>query len=106
MKLAVLGSTLLPNSGHFNMKEISLEQAIELLNENDYVSFVGHSSTAQYLSRLTGKKIIARRKRCVLDVGQKALCFKLVRRLSNNEFVTFRALQEKEYQLFLMERLT
>lgn len=105
MKLAVLGSTLVTNSGRFEMKEITLEQAIELLNTHEYSSYVGHSSTAHYLSKLTGKKIDVRRKRCSLAVGQQALCFKLVKRLANNEFVTMRKLEHAEYKLFLLKRL-
>lgn len=107
MELVILGSTLVTNSGRYELAEITLEEAKRMLEQSQrcYQSYVGHDSTARYLTELTGFSIPVHRKRCQLRQGQEALCFKLSNRLANNQFISFEELKQVDYQLFRLKRL-
>jgi len=59
------------------IEELPPFQALAELKERDFVSFVSHSSTAEVLSRMLGRKVKVNRKPLKLKEGDVAFVFQL-----------------------------
>ena len=92
-KIGILNTSILTCEGEYKLKQISLEEARELVKNNKFVSAIGYRSTAEILTMLLGEKIEENRINFVQEVGQKCLVFKLLGR------------PEIGYKFQLLERL-
>ena len=52
MKLAILNTSILTVTGTFELKDITLQEAQQLVQDNEILSAVGHQSTADILTTL------------------------------------------------------
>lgn len=79
MKLALLNTTIATVDGVFEVKTITLDEAIKMAQNNseNIVSAIGHESTAQIMTELLGVNVPVNRIQFSQEVGQVALVFKL-----------------------------
>lgn len=89
------------------MKKITLKEAKILLLQykGNYISAIGHASTASLISQLLNEEIRPNRINVRQKLYQKALCFKLYERIPESVTLTEEALRNLNYDLFLMERI-
>ena len=76
MKLAVLNTSILTTEGTFTLKDITLEEARNLVKENEILSAVGHQSTADILTTLLETEVPMNRIQFAQEKGQKAYFLK------------------------------
>ena len=97
----VINSPILTDWGKYDYKKISVKEAKHFLS-TDFISAVGHKSTAQFLSLLTGVNIPVNRVAIKMKTGDIALVFKLKVRLPEGVVLTEKELQEVPYELGLL----
>lgn len=109
MKTAILNTTILTNNGNYNLEEISLNQAKQLLKtieDENILSAIGHESTAVILTKLLETKIEVNRIMFSQEIGQKAICFKLNGRPPEGKILSLEDLEEIGYSFKLLTRLS
>lgn len=106
-KLYIMNTTIIVNDGVYSMKTISLNEAREILVSNpNFISVIGHSSTAEIISTTLGINVPENRVNASFEeVGDKALCFKLNSRPKEGAILSFEDLQEIGFSWKLLERL-
>ena len=57
MPLAILNTSILTAAGSYTLQDITVEEARELVEDNNLDSAVGHASTAQVMTTLLGVEI-------------------------------------------------
>ncbi|MDT0109334.1 DUF1874 domain-containing protein [Listeria booriae] len=107
MQLLLMNSTLLTNSGIFVIKKITLSEAKKLFlqYQGNYISAIGHASTASLISQLLNENIKPNRIRVRQKLYQKALCFKIYERIPESVHLTEEELKNLDYDFFSMERI-
>ena len=107
MELVILNTSILTSEGTFNLKNISLEEARDIIKENkeNFISAIGHQSTAEILTTLLGVNIEMNRINFVQEKGQKALVFKLLARAEEGRILTIEEIEEIGYKFQLLEKL-
>jgi hypothetical protein len=78
-KLALLNTSILTTAGVYELTDISLEQARQMVADNadNLDSAVGHQATADIMTALLGIDIPVNRQLFLQEIGQQALVFKL-----------------------------
>ena len=104
MKLGILNTSILTTVGIYELKDITLEQAQDLVHNNDILSAVGHQSTADILTTLLGTTVPMNRIQFAQEVGQKALVFKLNGRPEEGKILTQQEIEEIGYKFQLLIR--
>lgn len=104
MKLAVLNTSILTNEGTFTLKDITLEQAKELVTQNEILSAVGHQATADILTTLLETEVPMNRIQFAQEKGQKALVFKLLGRPEEGKILTEQEINQIGYKFQLLTR--
>ena len=104
MKLAILNTSILTVTGTFELQDITLEQAQQLVQDNEILSAVGHQSTADILTTLLGVQVPMNRIMFEQETGQKALVFKLNRRAEEGKILTADEIQEMGYKFQLLTK--
>ena len=103
-KLAILNTSILTTVGTYELKDITLEQAQDLVHNNDILSAVGHQSTADILTTLLGITVPMNRIQFAQEVGQKALVFKLNGRPEEGKILTQQEIEQIGYKFQLLIR--
>lgn len=103
MKVAILNTTILTSDGDFSLKTITLEQAKELIKDNEILSAVGHQSTAEILTSLLEVEVPVNRIQFKQEPQQKALCFKLNGRPEEGKILTRDEIEQIGYEFKLLE---
>jgi len=75
-------------------KRISLEKARELVRNREFISFVGHPSTAEVMTKLLGVEVSANRVPVELDLGDEVLVMSLNQRLPEGKVLNREELEE------------
>ncbi|ACB37259.1 hypothetical protein AFV9_gp25 [Betalipothrixvirus uzonense] len=106
--LYVLNSATLPlkpgKEYMIRARELTIEEAKELLSTEPYVSAVGHEATAVALSNIFGVTIPYNRTQIFLDKGDKLLSIILKKRLEEGKVIkTVEELQQVGYSIWLFE---
>jgi len=106
--LYILNSATLPlKSGKeylIKAKEITVEEARDLLKNNNFVSAIGHESTAQALSNIFGINIPYNRIQIFLDDGDKLISIILKKRLEEGKVIkTVEELEQIGYDIWYFE---
>ena len=70
------------------VKELSNDEAISLLSNNEFNSVIGHASTAEYVTLLTGIQVSANRVSVTLKPEDKLLVIQLLGRLPEGVILT------------------
>lgn len=107
MKLYVMNTTIIVNDGVYSMKTISLDEARNILISNpDFISVIGHSSTAEIISTTLGINVPENRVNASFEeAGDKALCFKLNSHPKEGAILSFEDLQEIGFSWKLLTRI-
>lgn len=96
----------LADSYTVRIKKIDVNQARELINQNEFMSAIGHESTAALLSMVLGTDIPMNRIQCYMHSGDIGLHFVLKRRLNEGQVITnIQELEEIGYDLVMSEVL-
>ena len=103
-KLAILNTSILTSTGMYELQDITLEQAQDLVHNNDILSAIGHQSTADILTTLLGTTIPMNRIMFEQQEGQKALIFKLLSRPEEGKILTQQEIEEIGYKFQLLTR--
>ncbi len=106
MKLAVLNTSILTTEGTFTLKDITLEEARNLVTENEILSAVGHQSTADILTTLVGTEVPMNRIQFAQETGQKALVFKLNGRPEEGKILTAEEIEAIGYKFQLLTKIS
>lgn len=103
--IALFNGPVATSNGLFRISDLAVEDARALLNNSEYISAVGHESTAEILSEILGVKIEMNRIQFHQKVGQKAIIFKLNERPPEGVIYNRKQLEDIGYSLRLMERI-
>ena len=82
--------------------KISEEEAIKLLKESEFISAIGHESTAKILSQKLGMNIEANRIPVKLREGDRAIVFQVMTRLPEGKILTEEELKQIPTAWFLV----
>lgn len=104
MKLAILNTSILTVTGTFELKDITLQEAQQLVQHNDILSAVGHQSTADILTTLLGTEVPMNRILFEQETGQKALVFKLNGRPEEGKILTAEEIHQIGFKFQLLIR--
>lgn len=105
MKLAVLNTSILTTEGTFTLKDITLEEAKNLVKENNILSAVGHQSTADILTTLLETEVPMNRIQFAQETGQKALVFKLNGRPEEGKILTAEEIHQIGFKFQLLTKI-
>ena len=103
-QLAILNTSILTVTGIFELKDITLQEAQQLVKDNNILSAVGHQSTADILTTLLGVQVPMNRIMFEQEVGQKCLVFKLNGRPEEGKILTQQEIEEIGYKFQLLTR--
>lgn len=102
----VFNTTIVVNNGTYKLSDISVERAREILADGNFISAIGHESTAQIISTVLGMEVPMNRVNASFDnVGDLAVCFKLNSRPKEGAILSFEDLQEIGFSWKLLERI-
>ena len=104
MKLAILNTSILTVTGLFELKDITLQEAQQLVQNNEILSAVGHQSTADILTTLLGTEVPMNRILFEQETGQKALVFKLNGRPEEGKILTAEEIHQIGFKFQLLIR--
>jgi len=104
--LYILNSAILPlkEGGEYiiSAKQISIEEAKEMLEKEHFTSAVGHEATAKLLTNVLGIEVPYNRIQITLEPGDKVLAFLLKKRLEEGKVIkTVEELEQIGYTLWL-----
>jgi len=106
MKLALLNTSILTTTGRFELKDIILEEARNLVTENEILSAVGHQSTADILTTLLETEVPMNRIMFEQETGQKALVFKLNGRPEEGKILTAEEIHQIGFKFQLLTKIS
>ena len=102
----VFNTTIVVNNGTYRLSDISVEKAREILADGNFVSAIGHESTAQIISTVLGMEVPMNRVNASFDnVGDLAVCFKLNSRPKEGSILSYEDLVEIGFSWKLLERI-
>lgn len=102
--LYLLNSPVLTAFGDYRYRDCTIEEAKGLM-AGEYVSAIGHASTAQLMSRLLDKPVAENRIRVKMAAGDRAVVFALGTRLEEGRVLDEEAIQAIKYEIGLLERV-
>lgn len=105
-KLALLNTSILTTAGTYSLKDISLDEARELVadNINNLDSAIDHQSTAEIMTTLLGVDVPVNRQMFAQEVGQQALVFKLNGRPQEGKILQAEEIEEIGYKFQVLTR--
>ena len=104
MKIAILNTSIATAEGDYSLRGITLEQAQELVRENEFVSAIGHQSTAEILTELLGIEVPVNRITFEQQAGQLALVFKINGRPPEGKILSREEIEGIGYKFQILER--
>ncbi|MEP7372574.1 MAG: DUF1874 domain-containing protein [Chitinophagaceae bacterium] len=102
--LTILNSSVLTTFGEYSYRPLTIEDAKTILKDEGFVSAIGHNETANLFSSLTGMDIKANRVEYRQQPGEKALIFKIRKRLKVAEVVGPYEIPPEEYECGILIR--
>lgn len=103
-KLALLNTSIITVPGNYELEDITLKTAKELVSKNELDSAIGHASTAEIMTTLLGVEIPVNRQMFQQQVGQEALVFKLNGRPEEGKILTTEEIEQIGYKFQLLTR--
>ena len=104
--ITILNTSILTTTGTFRLDDITLDEAKNLVHNNEILSAVGHKSTADILTTLLQKEIPANRIEYAQNVNEKALVFKLNGRPEEGKILTADEIKEMGYKFQLLTKVS
>lgn len=96
-KVALLNTSIATSDGDYTLETIDLEEAQALVAGGDFISAVGHESTAKVMTTLLGVEVPVNRIQFAQEVGQVALVFKLDGRAPEGTILTAEEIKDIGY---------
>ena len=103
-KLAILNTSILTSTGMYELRDITLQEAQQLVKDNNILSAIGHQSTADILTTLLETTIHMNRIMFEQEQGQKALVFKLNGRPEEGKILTQQEIEQIGYKFQILIR--
>lgn len=85
------------------VRKIDIEKAKEMLKKENFISAVGHESTAKFLSQLFQVNIPYNRIYVKYRPGDIAICIKLLQRLPESKVLSEEELRKIPFEIYLLE---
>lgn len=102
----VFNTTIVVNNGTYRLSDISVEKAREILADGNFISAIGHESTANIISTVLGIEVPMNRVNASFDnIGDLAVCFKLNSRPKEGSILSYEDLVEIGFSWKLLERI-
>lgn len=105
LPIALFNGTVATTNGIYSIQNIDIETARKYVEQNGFISAIGHEATAQIMSELLGKEIPMNRIQFHQQVGQTAIVFKLNTRPPEGIILNIDQLNKIGYSLKIMKRL-
>lgn len=105
LPVAILNTAILTNVGSYELKDISLEAAKELVKNNNFISAVGHKSTSDILTSLLDVEIPMNRIEFKQEQNQVALVFKLNGRPEEGKILTKEDIESIGYKFQMLKKI-
>jgi hypothetical protein len=105
MPVGLFNGTVATTDGVYSISDIDVETAKKYIEENGFISAVGHEATAQVLSELLGFQIPMNRIQFQQQVGQKAIALKLNQRPPEGQILNKDEVERVGFTLKLLQRL-
>jgi len=105
LPIALFNGTVATTNGLYSINDIDIDTARKYVEENGFISAIGHEATAEIMSRLLGQNIPMNRIQFHQQVGQKAIVFKLNERPIEGAVLNKEEVESIGYSLKIMERL-
>ncbi|MDR5659046.1 YddF family protein [Serpentinicella sp. ANB-PHB4] len=105
LPVAIFNGTIATTNGTYSIQDIEVEEARNYINNNGFISAIGHEATAKIMSALLGVKIPMNRIQFQQEVGQIAIVFKLNQRPDEGVILTEEQLKQIGFRLKIMERI-
>ncbi|WP_058486998.1 YddF family protein [Defluviitalea phaphyphila] len=105
MKIALFNGTVVTTNGLYRISDIDVENVKKLIDENGFISAIGHQSTAEIISDLLKINVSMNRIQFKQEVGQKAIAFKLNQRPPEGVILSRDEIEKIGYSFRLIERL-
>ena len=107
--LYLLNSPIIPTKKNIvvAIRNISLDDAKKLVQNQKFISAIGHDVTAKLLSILLGVEVPVNRIQVYFDEGDEAIVFTLKQRLAEGQVLkTIEEIEKIGYELKLIKVLT
>ena len=102
--LYILNSPVLTTYGHYDFNgPITVAEAKNLL-QGEFISAIGHTSTAELLSMLLDISVPINRVRIEMQPGDKALVFRLLERVEEGKVFSREEVKKLPFELGILER--
>ena len=102
--LYILNSPVLTTYGHYDFNgPITVAEAKNLL-QGEFISAIGHTSTAELLSMLLDISVPINRVRIEMQPGDKALVFRLLERVEEGRVFSREEVERLPFELGILER--
>lgn len=100
-----MNTSILTSFGKFDYSPIDLSEVVELMVNNDYQSAIGHESTAEVMTTLTGINVVMNRITVDMQVGDSAIVFKLNARPAEGAILNREELERIGFSWGILKRL-
>ena len=104
MKIGILNTSILTTAGEYTLKDITLEDAKQIIAGQEIDSAVGHQSTSEILTTLLKRDVPVNRQFFQQQVGQKCIVFKLLGRPEEGKILSLEDIEATGYKFQLLER--
>jgi hypothetical protein len=94
---------MLPGEVYLRVKEIDAQTTSEILKSQQFISAVGHESTAKLLTALLGVEIPYNRIQVRLQKGDRLLVFQLLTRLEEGRVLDENELRRLPHKFYIVE---
>lgn len=101
----IINSSVLTTFGTFEYKESSLEEIKYILNNNAFISVIGHQETASLLSKKLGLSISLNRIEIKQTEDDVLIVIKSKARLYTNKFYSETELEEIGYDIGIIRKI-
>lgn len=105
LPVAIFNGTVATTNGLYSIEDTDVDTARKYVNENGFISAIGHEATANIMSELLEVHIPMNRIQFHQEVGQLAIVFKLNERPPEGEILNRDEVERVGYSLKIMERL-
>ena len=98
-------SMLTSDEATIKVRKVSTEEVKNLLKEEEFTSAVGHSSTADVMSKLLNVSVPVNRIQIKLQKGDTLIVFQLMKRLEEGKILSEEEIKQLPYTWFVVQVL-